>query len=238
MTVNAEPQPVMDQDSRLDAIIERISSSEPLTPVHVPDELAHPTSFLKVLKTSHYNWESQRFRKVFGMRFAVKLPPIQQLNTIFYPRENYDVPVFIFFCMLTKRKAIAHLNVNCPFDDADYYQQWVQPLVDILGRYPAFETKDRYPEWMKKYRNDSTIYGLFQRERLQDISDCCFEYLDYYSEQVAQAQPVTDPQRLARIAEFQAGWVNDIRTQDKAQGMISKMIGKKTARRIFYEVTT
>lgn len=228
----------MDQDARLDAIIERLGQVEALESVHVPDELARPKSFLKVLNAQHYNWESPRFRKVFGMRFSVKLPPIEQLNAIFYPRPTYDVPVFIFFCMLTKRKAIAHLNVNCPFDDADYRRQWVDPLVDILGRYPAFESKDRYPEWMKKYRNDCTIYGLFPRERLQDISDCCFEYLDYYTTQVAQAEPVTDSERLRRIEQFQAGWVDDIRTQDKAQGMIAKMIGKKTAQRIFYEVTT
>ncbi len=140
--------------------------------------------------------------------------------------------------MVTKRKVIAHLNVNCPFDDADYRARWVQPLVERLQRYAPFDSDDRYPEWMQKYRNECTIYGLFPRERLDDLSNCCFDYLDHYVEQVAAAAPVTDPQRLAQIAGFQAQWVSDIRTQDKAQGMIAKMIGKDTARRIFYEVTT
>ena len=47
-----------------------------------------------------------------------------------------------------------------------------------------------------------------------------------------------NPERLQQIAAFQDKWVDDIRTQDKAQGMIAKMIGSKTAKRIFYEVTT
>ena len=128
--------------------------------------------------------------------------------------------------------------MNCPFDDPPYRAQWVDPLVEMLNGYPSFETQDRYPEWMKKYRNDCTIYGLFPNERLQDLSDCCLDYLDYYSDQVAQAVPVKDPGRLNQISTFQDQWVDDIRTQDKAQGMIAKMIGKKTARRIFYEVTT
>ncbi len=55
---------------------------------------------------------------------------------------------------------------------------------------------------------------------------------------VAQAEPVSDPERLQKVKDFHAQWVDDIRTQDKAQGMISKMIGKKKAKRIFYEVTT
>lgn len=228
----------MDQDQRLQAIIERVRGVEALQEEHVPPELAEPKSFLKVLRANHYNWSSPHFRKLFGMRFRVKLPPIEQLNSIFYPRPEYDVPVFIFFCMLTKRKVISHLNICCPFDDAEYRAKWVQPLQDILGKYEPFESNDRYPEWMKKYRNDCTIYGLFPRDRLDDVSNCCFEYLDVYLKQVAEAQPVTDPDRLQRIREFQDGWVDDIRTQDKAQGMIAKMIGADTARRIFYEVTT
>jgi len=228
----------MTQDERLDAIVDRLEAIEPLQPVGIPDELARPSSFLKVLKARHYNWESPRFRKVFGMRFSVKLPPIEQLNAIFYPRGNYGIPVFIFFCLITRRKVIAHLNVNCPFDDAAYRDHWVQPLVDIMGRYAPFESKDRYPEWMQKYRNECTLYGLFPRERLDDISRCCFDYLDCYVEQVRHAEPVTDPERLDVLAKFHGQWVDDIRTQDKAQGMMAKMIGKQTARRIFYEVTT
>ena len=116
--------------------------------------------------------------------------------------------------------------------------EWVQPFTDILGSYEPFESNDRYPEWMKKYRNSSTIYGLFPRDRVEDLSDCCFRYLDLYMEKVARSQPVTEPARLATLQEFSDRWVDDIRTQDKAQGMIAKMIGAKKARRIFYEVTT
>jgi hypothetical protein len=228
----------MNQDERLSEIIRRMGNHEELAEIALPPELAKPSSFLKVLKARHYNWESEKFRKIFGMRFSVRLPAIQQLNCIFYPRPNYGMPVFIFFCMLTKRKLIAHLNVNCPFDDEAYKQRWVYPLADILKGFDSFESKDRYPEWMKKYRNESTIYGLFPRDRIDDISECCFAYLDCYLERVKEERPEADPARVAKIAAFQDQWVEDIRTQDKAQGMMAKMIGAKTAKRIFYEVTT
>jgi hypothetical protein len=172
------------------------------------------------------------------MRFSVRIPPLEQINSIFYPQENYDIPVFIFFCLITRRKVIAHLNLNCVFDDEQYRQRWVAPLVEILNGYQSFDSNDRYPEWMKKYRNEATIYGLFPRDRLEDLSNCCFEYLDYYADQVAQSEVVSAPEKLDQIRQFQGQWVEDIRTQDKAQGMIAKMIGKQTARRIFYEVTT
>ena len=228
----------MDLDERLSTIIERVGRDEALTENHIPSEIAEPTSFLKVLRAKHYNWESDRFRKLFAMRFSVKVPPLEQINSIFYPRADYDFPVFIFFCLLTKRKAIAHLNLCCPFDDENYRARWEKPFAEILNSYDPFESNDRYPEWMKKYRNSSTIYGLFPRDRADDISDCCTRYLDLYMRQVNEEQPVSDTARSEQMQTFLDQWVDDIRTQDKAQGMIGKMIGKKKARRIFYEVTT
>ncbi len=228
----------MNQDERIQKIIELVADTERLQEVMVPPELARPSSFLKLLKANHFNWESPHFRKLFAMRFSVKLPPIEQLNVIFYPRHNHDFPVFIFFCMLTKRKVIAHLNVNCPFNDDAYHAKWVAPLTQILCGFPSFESRDRYPEWMLKYRNESTIYGLFPIDRLGDISDCCFAYLKCYLDMVRTATSVTDTARLTKISQFHEQWIDDIRTQDKAQGMMAKMIGTNIAKRIFHEVTT
>ena len=57
-------------------------------------------------------------------------------------------------------------------------------------------------------------------------------------EQLGELMPETDSARIQAIENFHAQWVDDVRTQDKAQGMIAKMLGAKKARRIFYEVTT
>jgi hypothetical protein len=228
----------MNLDESLSAIVARVGRDEAISSVDIPPELAQPKSFLKVLRANHYNWESQRFRKLFAMRFSVKIPPLEQINSIFYPRDNYAHPVFIFFMLLTKRKTIVHLNLNCPFDDDEYRQEWVTPFTEILGQYTPFESDDRYPEWMQKYRTSSSIYGLFRRDRAEELADCCAKYLDLYMTKVNEQQPVTDPARLSQLQSFHAQWVDDLRLHDKAQGMMGKMIGKKTAHRIFYEVTT
>ena len=225
-------------DRLLDSALERVGRYATVEPMTLDPDLAKPKSFLKVLDADHYNWQADGYRKLFGMRFRVKLPPLDQINMIFSPEPDRAAPIFIFFCLLTKRKVIGHLNVNCPFNDDEYRAQWVAPLVERLRRYPSFDCEDRYPEWMKKYRNDCTIYGMFLNERFEDLRDCALDYLDYYLPEAAALEPETDAARLARIREFHDGFVNDIRTQDKAQGMIAKMIGKDKARRIFYEITT
>jgi len=228
----------MDQDALFNSIIDRIGQGAPLTEQAIEPELKKPKSFLKILDADHYNWSADAFRKLFGMRFRVKVPPIDQLNIIAYPAADKNVPIFIFFCMLTKRKCIAHLNVNCAFMDDEYKAKFIAPLVEILNTYQPFETADRYPEWMKKYRNECTIYGLFPRDRYEDLAECAQRYTDCYMQLVAEAGNESDPAHLEQLEKFQAQFVDDIRTQDKAQGMIAKMIGKKTAKRIFYEVTT
>ena len=128
-----------DLDALVERAIGRVSESVALRPVELEPGLAHPKSVLKILDADHYNWQADRFRKLFAMRFRVKLPPLDQVNMIFYPEPVYAAPIFIFFCLVTKRKVIGHLNVNCPFDDADYRARWVEPLTAILAEYPPFE---------------------------------------------------------------------------------------------------
>ncbi|MGI9342634.1 MAG: hypothetical protein ACR2QV_07270 [Gammaproteobacteria bacterium] len=238
MSAKKQNVPISQMDDLFRSVFDRVDAAFPLTETELDPEIARPKSFLKILDADHHNWEAERFRKLFGMRFRVKLPPLDQLNCIFYPEPTYDTPIFLFFALVTKRKLIAHLNVYCPFDDEEYLQQHVDPLIARMKKYPPFDCDDRYPEWMKKYRQPCSIYGMLPRERLDDLQACALDYVEHYVQMARAAEPVTDPQRFERIAGFHAQFVDDIRTQDKAQGMIAKMIGKEKARRIFYEVTT
>jgi hypothetical protein len=79
---------------------------------------------------------------------------------------------------------------------------------------------------------------MFARDRLDDLESCAHDYLEHYLQLAREAEEVTEPARRERIERFHAQFIDDIRTQDKAQGMIAKMIGKDKARRIFYEITT
>jgi hypothetical protein len=227
-----------DLERRFQAMIALVDATLPLSPVALEPELAEPRSFLKILKARHMNWQAPRCRKVFGMRFSVKIPALDQMNFIIYPEPGYDAPIFLFFCLLTGRKLIAHVNVNCPFRDEAYEQKWVAPLLEARQSYASFDCDDRYPEWMLKWRTPAGIYGMLPKDRFDDFMNCGLDYLRTYLDLLARSEMVQDQSRLAQIGTAQAQFVSDIRTQDKAQGMMAKMIGAEKARRIFYEVTT
>jgi hypothetical protein len=219
-------------------VVQKIDAHFPLSPLPVAPELAEPSSFLKILKARHQNWQAPGFRKIFGMRFTVKLPALDQMNVIIYPQPQYETPIFLMFCLVTGRKVICHVNVNCTASSPAYLERWVEPLVALRARHGDFSCDDRYPEWMLRWRTPAGVYGMFPKARGGDFIACGMDYLGAYLELAARQQPVTDPTRLAEIAAAHAQFVSDIRTQDKAQGMIARMIGAEKARRIFWEVTT
>lgn len=228
----------MDQDERFQAIISKINAQIPLREVELDPELTKADSFLKILRVKCYNWNSDILEKVHTLRFTVSVPNLDALNMILYPQKNLDAPIFLIFYLITKRKIICHLNVNTPSNDPAYKEKWVDPLMPILNRYDTFDCKDRYPEWMANRRHEPTIYGLFEKDRLDELTSLGFDYLEQYLSTLKNCAPVTDQQKLTELAEFHHQFREDIRTQDKAQGMMSKFIGKKKAHRIFYEVTT
>lgn len=179
-----------DLESLFQSLITRVNSKIPLTAIPVDPVLAQPKSFLKILKARHMNWRAERFRKVFGMRFTVKLPPLDQMNFIIYPHPAYDIPIFLFFCLLTRGKVICHVNLNCPSDDQAYQQKWLAPLVAAVEKYGSFECADRYPDWMQKWRTPAGIYGMFSKDRFLPFMRCGFECLDLYLDLARVAEPV------------------------------------------------
>ena len=228
----------MNQVERMNQVIERTRAHVPLEPVPMDPELQEADSLLKILKVRCHNWRAEKLRKIGTLRFFVNLPPLDALNMIFYPKENVDAPIFILFFLETRRKLICHININTPSQDPEYLKHWVGPMEELRSQYPSFEAKDRYPEWMKKYRHPCTVYGLFPKDSTDDLSRFMFDCLEAYASRLAGAPWVENPDRLRELQEFHTQWIDDIRTQDKAQGMISKFIGKAKARRIFHEVST
>ena len=120
---------------------------------------------------------------------------MHQLNSIFYPRPDYDFPIFLFLTVVTKSNVIAIFNVNCPFKDAAYTATYVDPLTPILESYPPFSGRDRYPDWFEKYRTPATIFGVFGKDQLEPLTECGLAFLETYLRRAVVATKVEDPDR-------------------------------------------
>jgi len=149
------PEPRPSLDKLFDSVFVQVGRYFPLTQVELDPEIAKPKSMLKLLDATHYNWNAKKFRKIFGMRFKVRVPPLE----------------------------------------------------DLLGKYPPFEFQDRYPDWMQKYRQPCSIYGMFPRERFDDLQHFAHDFLEGYLLRAKEAKPVVISERLVRIADFHTQFV-------------------------------
>ncbi len=226
----------MDQDTRRDAILAKVDAAMPLTEVALDPAISDVDS--PVFRLRAKNFTAERFRKIYNQRHTIHQPPLDVLNTIMYPKPEFEAPIFLsFFLMTGADKFVAHLNVYTPRTDADYLATWVDPLTEILRSYADFDSKGAYPDWMLPYKHDCAIHGMHAMDRLADLTDCMLAYLDVYLKNLATTAPV-DKDRAAAAQEFYDGFIDDLRTKDRAAEMLKHFMDEADIKRHFHEVTT
>lgn len=223
---------------RMDQLLKQVRNHLELEPIAIDPALAAPKTRGRGMRIRSYNWQAERFSKISVMDTTVGIPPMQQLNSMFYPRPEYDFPIFLFLTVVTKSNVIAIFNVNCPFEDANYIATYVDPLTLIRESYSPFSGRDRYPDWFEKYRTSATIFGVFGKDQLEQLTGCGLAFLNAYLKAATTAKKVVDPDRLILIANFHEQFKNDIRDKDRGRGVLEKLTDEETARRIFCEVAT
>ena len=119
-------------DQRIALLMERLRNHVEVETISIDPDLAAPKTNSRGMRIRCYNWQADRFRKITVMDTSVEVPPMHQLNSILYPRPDYDFPIFLFLTVVTKSNVIAIFNVNCPFKDVDYTATYVDPFKAIL----------------------------------------------------------------------------------------------------------
>lgn len=223
---------------RFEALMQGVESHIKLESVPLDPTLSAPETNERGVRIHCYNWRADPFEKISMMDTSVVVPPMHQLNAIFYPLPNYDAPIFLFLTVITKSNIISIFNVCCPFHDRDYLAKYVDPLVQILDSYQPFTGKHRAPDWFEKYRTAATVFGVYSKEEISPITDCGLTMLDRYLESTATSSTVDDKAKLEQITAFQDQFRADIQTKDLGRKVLEKLTDEETAHRIFHEVAT
>ena len=225
-------------DQQLETLMDRLRQQVDLESIALDPALTAPDACQRAMQLNCFNWRAERFTKISVMQTSVEVPPMNQLNSIFYPQPEYDFPIFLFLHVLTKSHVIAIFNVNCPFSDKSYFARNVDPFVPVQKKFPPLEGKDRYPDWFDKYRNAATIFGVYSKAQADQLAACGLEYMQIYLKLAAEAPKVDAPDRLERITSFHEQFKDDIRNKDRGRLVLAKLTNEETARRVFYEVAT
>ena len=59
----------------------------------IPEDLVAPEANERGVEIRSYNWAAPHFTKISATDTTVEVPPMHQLNSMIYPRPEYDIPI-------------------------------------------------------------------------------------------------------------------------------------------------
>ncbi len=216
-------------------VLAAIEAKLHLEPVAIPPELAKTTFPLKALDLRMYNWKADSIRKMYCMRFKVRIPSLNVLGMAIYPQTDLDVPIFQFDLSLTKKIVVSYVNFIALFHNEAYMHKYIEPLQPVYEKYKHLPP-EHMREWMLARKNPYTIYSKPDPGRLDELKKCVMDYLEVYLDILSSAQRTDDSEYQHQIEQAHAAFREDLVGKDRSQKMLGKIIGKKKASRIFNEL--
>lgn len=153
---------------------------------------------------------------------------LQVLNFVIFPQLNYDLPFFGADLVTLPGGHLIALDMQPLFQDEAYQSKYSQPVMEMFRRY------QQHLPWGGDFPEEAQAFfsPAFLWTRPTDIADVethVFEafqaYLTAYINFVAEAEPVTDPDRLAAIEQAQLSYVRYRAEKDPARGMLTRFYG-------------
>jgi 15,16-dihydrobiliverdin:ferredoxin oxidoreductase len=162
----------------------------------------------------------------------------QVFNSVIYPNHCYDIPLLgIDLLSFGKKKILVVLDFQPLFRDADYQQKYIEPMRKIRDHYNDLAQNLE----MKFYDANQYFskYLLFAKTDAETVENRLFpayiDYLNLYWEMLKKAQPLTDPEDIARIVKAQKDYDQYSADRDPASGLFSSYFGHEWAERFLYE---
>ncbi|MGH7999985.1 MAG: 15,16-dihydrobiliverdin:ferredoxin oxidoreductase [Brasilonema sp.] len=162
----------------------------------------------------------------------------QILNSVIYPGYHYDLPLLgVDFLSFGKVKNLVVLDFQPLFQDEAYQRKYIEPLKSLHAKYPDLAQNLE----MKFYDANQYFskYLLFAKTDAETVATRLFEafkdYLNLYWQMLEEAEPLTDPEDIARIVKAQKDYDQYSADRDPASGLFSSYFGHEWAERFLYE---
>ncbi len=162
----------------------------------------------------------------------------QIFNSVIYPSHNYDLPLLgIDFLAFGRKKILVVLDFQPLFRDQAYLEKYIEPMKSLRDKYNKLAQNLE----MKFYDANQYFspYLLFAKTDADTVVNQLFpayqEYIQLYWQLVAQAQPLTAPEDIQRIAKAQKDYDQYSAERDPASGLFSSYFGHEWSERFLYE---
>jgi 15,16-dihydrobiliverdin:ferredoxin oxidoreductase len=161
----------------------------------------------------------------------------QILNSVIYPSYHYDLPLLgVDFLSFGKIKNLVVLDFQPLFQDEAYQRKYIEPLKFLHGKYPDLAQNLE----MKFYDANQYFskYLLFAKTDAETVATRLLaafkDYLNLYWQMLDEAEPLQDPEDIARIVKAQKDYDQYSADRDPASGLFSSYFGHEWAERFLY----
>ncbi|MEL6326548.1 MAG: phycoerythrobilin:ferredoxin oxidoreductase [Cyanobacteria bacterium J06626_23] len=178
--------------------------------------------------TDSYAFQSPKLRQIRAAHVQGG-DSLQVLNFVIFPRLSYDLPFFGGDLVTLPGGHLIAIDMQPLFrDDPDYQRRYTAPILPMFERYQAhLPWGGDFPEeaqpffspaflWTRPSETDAVKTHVFRAFN---------DYLSAYIDFVGQAEPVTDPDRLAAIQAAQLSYIRYRAEKDPARGMLTRYYG-------------
>lgn len=162
----------------------------------------------------------------------------QVFNCVMYPNHHYDLPFLgIDFLSFGKKKILVVLDFQPLFRDRAYQEKYIEPMGEIRDKYSELAQNLE----MKFYDANQYFskYLLFAKTDTETVVNKLFpayqEYVQLYWQLLETAEPLTNPEDIARIVKAQRDYDQYSAERDPAHGLFSSYFGTQWAEKFLYE---
>ncbi|MGB3767922.1 MAG: phycoerythrobilin:ferredoxin oxidoreductase [Phormidesmis sp.] len=153
---------------------------------------------------------------------------LQVLNFVIFPELNYDLPFFGADLVTLPGGHLIAIDMQPLFQTEAYQAKYSAPIMDMFERYQKdLPWGGDFPEEAQAFFSPAFLWT--RPAETADVETHVFQafqdYLAAYISFVEQAEPVTDPERLAAIKQSQLSYARYRAEKDPARGMLTRFYG-------------
>jgi phycoerythrobilin:ferredoxin oxidoreductase len=218
----------------LDLALAQLQEAFDLAPYPIPEGFAFKSAVTgkgkneTTVTTTSYGFQSDKLRQIRAAHVQGG-DALQVLNFVIFPRLNYDLPFFGGDLVTLPGGHLIAIDHQPLFHDPAYQQRYAEPMREAFQHYQqVLPWGGDFPEEAKSFF--SPVFLWTRPSETSDVQTHVLEafqaYLQQYIHYVEAAEPVTDPEQLARIERAQLDYLHYRAEKDPARGMFKRFYGE------------
>ncbi|GJD15691.1 ferredoxin-dependent bilin reductase [Rivularia sp. IAM M-261] len=220
----------------LDYAISYLESHLELQPYPIPEGFERKSAVTgkgkneQEVVTTSYAFQAPKLRQIRAAHVQGG-NSLQVLNFVIFPQLSYDLPFFGADLVTLPGGHLIALDMQPLFrDDQAYQDKYTAPILSIFHNYQQhLPWGGDFPEDARPFFSPAFLWTRPKETSVVEtyVFEAFKDYLKAYLDFVTQAEPITNPEEIAKIKQKQLQYLRYRSEKDPARGMFQRFYGQE-----------